>query len=518
MDQKTHVCVIGSGIAGGISALVCADSGLKVTVVTAAQDLLETATYAAQGGIVYDPLKTSKDRELLAQDIFKAGDGINYRPAVEQLITQGAAAVETFLIDRLGVNFDKTSQGNIDLILEGSHSKKRIAHQKDRTGIGIQKKLNEAMLAHPNIQILPGHSAIDLLTNAHHACETKYQHGSTEVLGCYVFDQASGDVKIIYADATVLATGGCGQVYRYTTNPTFSRGDGVAMASRAGARVSQLEYVQFHPSAFVHQGKTRFLLSEALRGHGAILRNHNGDAFMSRVHELKDLAPRDVVARAIYREMAGGKQPSVFLDMTHFSEDELKYNFPYIYTECKKYNLELSKDWIPVVPAAHYLCGGVWADLQGKTSLHKLYAVGEVACTGVHGANRLASTSLLEGLVWGAEAGKNIVKFHSKNPEWIKVKSWMTPGEQEDPALVQQDWDSLKHTMMNYVGVVRTQQRFDRASEMLPTLREQIERFYRTTKLSDSLIGLRNAVLCATLIFLHARRNTTSKGCHYLEP
>jgi L-aspartate oxidase len=511
----SDVCVIGHGLAGGVCAWVCADAGLKVTVVTASQDLTGCNTYHAQGGIIYDRGLTEEDTQALIQDICTVGDGMCYVPAVHKLVELGSQYVDEYLLKRLEVEFDVNAQGEVELIREAAHSVSRIAHSKDHTGQVIQSRLNHVLLQHPNIRLWKGATAIDLLSSRHHARNTVDRFGPNQVLGCYVLDHQSQEVVTVYADATVLASGGLGQIYLHTTNPQYSRGDGIAMAYRSGARVENLEYVQFHPSAFFYKGKIRFLVSEALRGYGAVLRNIQGEDFMKQYHPLKDLAPRDVVSRAVYREMALSKHPCVYLDLSHLNHQEVIQRFPLISKACAEYGFQLSRDWIPVVPAAHYHCGGVWVDLKGHSSLDRLYAVGEVSCSGLHGANRLASTSLLECLVWGVDAAKDIVEqIQSRRVSFMPVASWKSSRRAIDPTLVEQDWQTLKTTLMNYVGVIRTESRLKRAGEMLSSFKDQVETFYKETVLTDELIGLRNASLTAYLVYQFARRNKTSVGCH----
>ncbi|MCD6518406.1 MAG: FAD-binding protein, partial [Anaerolineae bacterium] len=396
-------------------------------------------------------------------------------------------------------------------------------HVSDSTGKAIQEKLVEALRAQPNIQLLTGHTAVDLLTPAHHSLDRLAIYEPLSCVGAYVFDQASGIVRIILAKAIILASGGLGQVFLHTTNPEGATGDGLAMAYRAGARIINAEYVQFHPTTFYHRGQARFLISEAVRGEGARLLNYHGEPFMHRyAPEWKELAPRDVVARSIHREMLRTGAPFVYLDIASVMPPEkIRERFPTIYHNCLEYGVDPTKEPIPVVPAAHYFCGGVWVDEWGRTNLARLYAVGEVSCTGVHGANRLGSASLLEGLVWGTRAAEDIRR---NLPGWKRINPrdippWKEEGitEDADPALVEHDMATIRHTTWYYVGLVRSRRRLERALRDLQNLRHDVDAFYRTTRLGTAIISLRNAVVAASIVANAAWENRESHGCHYRE-
>ena len=513
---ETDVLVIGAGIAGAITALKVAQAGARVTLLHRSLDSDESNTRWAQGGIIYTGPGDSP--ELLARDILEAGGHAGHAAAARVLAEEGPAAVLRVLVEELGVPFDRRAGGAFDVTEEGAHSVPRILHCADRTGFHIQEALWRAVEAQPNLTVRRGWAAVDLLTLSHHSRDPVHRYGPTACLGAYVFDRAGDRVQKIMARETVLATGGLGQLFIHSTNPPGARGDGIAMAYRAGARLVNLEYVQFHPTALYVPHAPRFLISESMRGEGARLTLPGGAEFMHRHHPLGSLAPRDVVARAIHQELLLSGAPCVFLDLTHKPADWIRQRFPTIHAECLKLGIDITVEPIPVVPAAHYSCGGVLTDLEGRTSLDRLWAVGEVACTGLHGANRLASTSLLEGLVFGLRAAEAVA--HSLTVrgdiEWPKIDPWKAEKDRADPALILQDWNTIKYTMWNYVGLIRTQKRMRRAYHLLRELQQEIEVFYATTRLDDDLIGLRNGVQAALAIIYAALQNRTSRGCHYL--
>jgi L-aspartate oxidase len=519
---KTDVLIIGCGIAGATAALRSArDEDLRITVITSARAPKESATYYAQGGIIYRGPDDSV--QLLAEDITGAGDGLNSPDAVAILCEEGPPLLRRILIEELGVPFDATRTGELHLTLEAAQSTARILHVADATGRAIEERLVEALLSRPNVELLTGHTAVDLLTPAHHSRDRRAVYEPLSCAGAYVFDQQRGEVIAFLAKATILATGGLGQIYLHTTNPPGARGDGLAMAHRAGARVINAEYVQFHPTAFYDRYAPRFLISEAVRGEGARLVTEAGEPFMQHYDaEWRDLAPRDVVARSIHQEMLAKGVKCVYLDLASYMPAErIRERFPNIYDQCLIYGVDIAKDLIPVVPAAHYSCGGMWVDEFGRTNLSNLYAVGEVSCSGVHGANRLASTSLLEGLVWGWRAAEDIMR--SIGPHWEAGPSDIPPWydqdltEVTDPALIIQDMTTIRHIMWNYVGLIRSSKRLERAIDDLSNLEREIEKFYRATKLTDALIGLRNAARTALIVANAAWENKESRGCHFRE-
>lgn len=516
---ESEVLILGCGIAGATAALTLADAGVPVTVVTRARAPEDSNTFLAQGGIIYTSPEDSPDQ--LTADILRAGAGHSYPKAAELLAEEGPGAIRRILFERAHIPFDHTDTGDLSLALEGGHSLPRIIHAADATGRAIQIGMLNCLVQHPNVTLLTGHTAVDLLTPSHHATKRLAVYEHRRCVGAYVFDQATRRVRRCLARATILATGGLGQIFLRTTNPVGARGDGIAMARRANVRIINAEYVQFHPTAFYHRQAARFLISEAVRGAGARLVDAHGQPFMERYDaQWKDLAPRDVVARSIHTEMLKHDVPCVYLDLhSYIDEEEIRSHFPTILTQCLEYGIDITRDLVPVVPAAHYFCGGVWVDEWGQTSLRNLYAVGEVSCTGVHGANRLASTSLLEGLVWGERAGHHIYERLQSGgfpPHNYPIAPWQDTGlEEADPALISQDMSSIKHIMWNYVGLERTAKRLERALRELHSLDLEIEQFYRRTQMSDELIGLRNAVKAAGVVTEAAWRNKASLGCHY---
>lgn len=518
--HETEVLVIGCGIAGGITALQLAEAGIPVTLATLTRKPEESATYYAQGGIVFRGREDSP--QSLKDDILRAGAGLCNPTSVDILVKEGPQLVEDLLLTKLHVPFDRLSDGKVSLVREGGHSLDRIAHATDATGRAIETRLIEALEAQHNITWLSSHTAVDLLTPAHHSKNRPTVYDPLSCVGAYFLNQTSGAVFPCLAKKTVLATGGLGQLYLRTTNPQSARGDGLAMAYRAGARVINCEFVQFHPTAFYQSNQPCFLISEAARGAGARVVDEHGEPFMQKYDpQWKDLAARDVVARSIYQEMFSRGVPNLYLDMrSYISATKIKDEFPTVFEQCMKHGIDVTHDLIPIVPAAHYFCGGVWVDEWGRTTVRDLFATGEVSCTGVHGANRLASTSLLEGLVWGNRAAKAIRDEIQKTrkPDPRDIPEWRTTEtETADPALISQDMSTIKHIMWNYVGLVRTKHRLQRALRELRHLEIEIERFYRAVRLSDGLLGLRNAVRAALIISLSAWENNESRGCHYRE-
>jgi len=516
---KSDVLIIGCGIAGSSAALEAAKSGLRVIVIAKNPELKESNTYYAQGGIV--SLGHDDNPELLKEDILETGDGINDPEAVEILAREGKEAVESVLISELKIPFTRSSPDSLDYAQEAGHSRRRILHIKDMTGQTIEEKFIEALKKYTNLTLLANHTAVDLLTVPHHSKNPRAHYKESQCIGAYVLDNQSNKVKTIFAPYTFLSAGGCGAVYLYTSNPKGAIGDGYAMAYRAGARIVNMEYIQFHPTSLFHRDAKGFLISETVRGEGGRLKTKDGQTFMENYSEKKDLAPRDEVTRAIYEEMTNTNSSYVYLDLASYAKIDIEKRFPNIYETCKTYGIDITKEPIPVVPAAHYCCGGVLVDGWGKSSLKGLYAVGEVSCTGVHGANRLASTSLLEGLVWGRRASKYIAShFDPETPyKASDIHDWYYPEVEEeiDPALINQDWVFICSTMWNYAGIIRTEKRLERARADLDYLRHRIERFYKEAKMDPEVVGLKHGIQVAQLITHAALSNPVSRGAHYIK-
>jgi L-aspartate oxidase len=501
---ECDILIIGSGMAGCSAALQAAKEKASVILATRACEPFQSNTYYAQGGIIF---KGEEDTEaLFISDFQNAGKNLCYPPALKQLWEEGPKLVQSILIEELNVPFAKTSNGKLHLTMEAAHSLPRIVHVADQTGKAIQEDFLNALQSFSNVTFLTKATAIDLLTLSHHSKNRLDLYLPPTCFGAFFYKQETQEVIAVKARETILATGGLGELYLHTTNPPGSRGDGYAMAYRAGARLMNMEYVQFHPtSLYLPHGK-RFLISEAVRGEGGKLVNAKGEPFMQKYHPLGDLAPRDVVAQSILAEMLATNSDCVFLDITHKEKSWIQKRFPHIYEECLKAGIDMAQKPVPVVPAAHYACGGVAVDLEGKTNIRRLYAVGEVACTGVHGANRLASSSLLEGLVWGTKAGLSAVRhLREESFSFPEIESWHYEKEEADSNLIQQDWMTIRQTMWNYVGLIRTPKRLERAADILSQLQREIEVFYRQSELSDELIGLRHGIQTAQLV-LHAAR------------
>lgn len=523
---QTDVLIIGTGIAGATAALKLAeDPNRHITVITREPDPHESNTGYAQGGIISRGPDDSAD--LLVKDILEAGAGASLPSAAHILAEEGPRVLDQILIAAARVPFDRGEGEAYEWGQEAAHSRRRILHVGDGTGSAIARGLVAQLKSKPNIQWFTNATAVDLITYPHHSRNPLDTYKPIVCHGAYVFDRNKGAVHRTLAGATVLATGGLGRIYRNTTNPAGARGDGLAMASRAGARIINAEYVQFHPTALAVPGAEGFLISEAVRGEGGILLTPDGQPFMAKyAPEWKDLAPRDVVARAIHTEMTERSYTYVLLDIaSHMEAEALRERFPNIYATCLKAGIDITREPIPVVPAAHYFCGGVQVDEWGRTNIANLYAVGEVSCTGLHGANRLASTSLLEGLVWGNRTAEHVGQIAnlSRVAETQianlrdSVPAWDESGltDDRDPALIQGDMQTIQNIMWHYVGLVRSGDRLSRAIRELRHLQNEIETFYRKTKLSDGLIGLRNAVEAALIVAQSAQHNRQSRGCHY---
>jgi L-aspartate oxidase len=512
MAHVFDTLVLGSGAAGLTYALKMAETG-TVAVVTK-RDRMNSNTRWAQGGIAIVVDKTDSFESHI-QDTMVAGDGLNNREIVRLCVEEGPARLKDLLA--IGVEFTRNpDDGALDLTREGGHSARRVVHAKDMTGLSIEEALVRAASAHPNIRFFEDHHAVDLITK-----KRLGMRGDDRCLGAYVLDNKTQKIEVFAGRVVMLATGGAGKVYRYTTNPDVATGDGIAMAYRAGCPIANMEFFQFHPTGLYHPQAKNFLVTEACRGEGGILRRLDGTAFMGDYHPLKDLAPRDIVARAIDAELKRTGDEHVLLDLTHKDPKFLEDHFPGVHAELMKFGIDMRKQPIPVVPTAHYCCGGVVVDRDGRTSLPGLLAAGEVTHTGLHGANRLASNSLLEAVVFGHRAAlvtKEIQASMGRTPfPDVQVPEWNT-GFATDPdenVLVSHAWEEVRSLMWNYVGIVRSNKRLSRAHNRLALLEKEIREDYWNFVLTRDLIELRNIALVASLIVECATMRQESRGLHY---
>ncbi len=511
--HRTDVLVIGSGIAGLYYALRVASRG-TVALITKKRGA-DSATNWAQGGIAA-VLSHEDSFEAHAQDTIAAGAGLCHEPVVQFVVERGPRMIDA--LRKLGADFDRVrgqpEPGHeFDLGREGGHSHRRILHHRDATGREVESALLKRARSHPNLFMFENHCGVDLVTS-----EKVGAAGPNRVLGAYVLDSQTGEVHLFPARITMLATGGAGKVYLYTSNPDIASGDGLAMAYRAGATLANMEFVQFHPTCLYHPQAKSSLISEAVRGEGGILRTRAGEAFMERHHPMKDLAPRDVVARAIDSELKRSGDEWVVLDITHRDPDFLRERFPNIAATCLRFGIDLTRDPIPVVPAAHYCCGGVRTDLRGETDLTDLFAAGEVTCTGLHGANRLASNSLLEALVFAeAAACETIDRLDSPTPAPLEAPPWESgeATESDEAVVISHNWDEIRRFMWNYVGIVRSDRRLARARNRIRSLQDEIREYYWNFKLTPDLIELRNLATVADLVIESAGLRKESRGLHY---
>lgn len=511
--KKFDFLVIGSGIAGFSFALNVAKHG-SVCVITK-EKAANTATQYAQGGISSVTYKPD-DFEKHINDTLIAGAGLCNPEVVRLVVTEAPEQVKRLV--EWGTQFDKTRDGKFDLHREGGHSEYRILHHKDNTGFEIQRALTEAVFKHPNITVYENHFAVEIITQHHLGEKVNRWRKDIECYGAYVLNRNSNTVETILAKVTVMATGGVGAVYQTTTNPSFSTGDGVAMVYRAKGMVENMEFIQFHPTSLYNPGeRPSFLITEAMRGYGAILRRKDGNKFMHKYDERENLAPRDIVARAIDNEMKSTGDEFVYLDVTHKDPEETKKHFPTIYHKCISLGLDITKEYIPVVPAAHYSCGGIKVDMNGHTSIGRLYAIGECSCTGLHGANRLASNSLLEAVVYADTASKDAAKqvgelsFRDDVPEWNDEGTSIP----EEMILITQSRKELEQIMSYYVGIVRSNLRLKRALDRMEILYHETESLYQRSVVSKELCELRNAIQTGYLIIKLAQQRRESRGLHY---
>ncbi len=516
--KKSDVLIVGSGIAGLTCAIKIAQArpDLKVTVMAKSQKE-ESNTRYAQGGIAAVWNESLDTMEKHIADTLDAGDGLCREDVVRMVVEEGPERVRELI--EWGARFDKELSGDYNLGREGGHTENRILHYKDITGWEIQRTLVDAATAFPNIEILENYFAIDLLTQHHLGFNVTRLTPDIECYGVYALDKHNLDVETHLARITILATGGAGQIYRATTNPIIASGDGMAMMYRAKGRINNMEFVQFHPTSLYNPAveSQAFLISEAVRGFGALLRTMDGEEFMHKYDERKSLAPRDIVARAIDNEMKRLGDEFVYLDCRHLNMDEFKIHFPNIYETCLAAGIDVSTHMIPVVPACHYFCGGILVDKRGRTSFNRLYAAGECTSSGLHGANRLASNSLLEGLVYGHNIAIEVVRTIDEFSFKEGIPGWDAMGttEPKEMVLITQSWKELKDIMSSYVGIVRSDVRLQRALDRLLLLYEETEMLYNNTTLSPQLCELRNLITIAYLVTRSASMRRESRGLHF---
>ena len=512
MDIRTDFLVIGGGIAG-LSFAIKAQR-LGSVAILSKRELVESNTNYAQGGIaaVWDRVHDSFEDHI--RDTLAAGAGLCHEDAVDITVRSAPDRIQELI--EYGVAFSrKDEEGHTDeydLGREGGHTRRRILHAKDLTGAEVVRALVAKARSLEGITFFEYHCTIDLVTT-----ERLGLPGPSRIVGAYVLDSRTQQVHTFHAPVVLLATGGLGKVYLYTSNPEIATGDGMAMAYRAGARVANMEFIQFHPTCLYHPEARNFLISEAVRGEGGVLRRKDGSTFMEKYHEMASLAPRDVVARAIDHELKSSGEACVYLDITHRDEAFLKKRFPNIYAKCLSFGIDMATDMIPVVPAAHYACGGVQTDSNGQTSIINLYASGEVACTGLHGANRLASNSLLEALVFSHRAFEFLRDHRPSQEDLPAIPPWndLNAPDSDEMVVVSHNWDEVRRLMWNYVGIVRTTKRLTRAAKRIEVLRDEIKEYYWNFKVTPDVIELRNIALVAELIIRSALWRKESRGLHY---
>ena len=514
MVRKFDFLVIGSGIAGMSFALKVAHKG-KVALICKS-GLEEANTYFAQGGVasVTNLLVDNFDKHI--EDTMIAGDWISDRSAVEKVVREAPAQIEELI--KWGVDFDKNEKGEFDLHREGGHSEFRILHHKDNTGAEIQDSLIKAVQRHPNIEVIENQFAVEILTQHHLGVTVTRQTPDNKCYGAYILDPKTGKVDTYLAKVTLMATGGVGAVYKTTTNPLVATGDGIAMVYRAKGTVKDMEFVQFHPTALYHPGdRPSFLITEAMRGYGGVLRTMDGKEFMQKYDPRLSLAPRDIVARAIDNEMKNRGDDHVYLDVTHKDPEETKKHFPNIYEKCLSLGIDITKDYIPVAPAAHYLCGGILVDLNGQSSIERLYAVGECSCTGLHGGNRLASNSLIEAVVYADAAAKHSLRVVDQYAYNEAIPEWNDEGTRspEEMVLITQSMKEVNQIMSTYVGIVRSDLRLKRAWDRLDIIYEETESLFKRSVASREICELRNMVNVGYLIMRQAMERKESRGLHY---
>ena len=513
MIKETDFLVIGTGIAGLSFALKTARHS-RVLLVTKT-NINETNTRYAQGGIAAVTYKPDNFEKHI-KDTLIAGDGLCDKKVVEMVVREAPAKIKE--LAEFGVHFDKNNEGKYDLGREGGHSEHRVLHHKDMTGYEVQRVLTKKVKEHPNIEVLEHHFVVDILTQHHLGKKVKREHNDIACYGAYVFDMISDQVITVLSKVTLMATGGSGNIYMTTTNPSVATGDGIAMTYRAKGLIENMEFVQFHPTALYNPGEQpTFLITEALRGFGGILKNIKGEKFMNKYDKRGSLAPRDIVARAMDHEIKVSGDDHVYLDCTHLEADKLKSHFPNIYERCFSLNIDITKDMIPVIPAAHYQCGGIKVDMNGQSSINRLYAAGEVSCTGLHGANRLASNSLIEAIVYANNAAEHAlgrlkdINIEKNLPQW----EYTGIRHPEEMVVVTQNFKEMQQIMSNYVGIVRSNLRLERALRRLEIIYEETEQLYKISLLSKQLCELRNLINVGYLIIKMAKEMKDNRGLHY---
>ncbi len=513
MTHKFDFLVIGSGIAGMSFALKVADKG-KVAIICKTT-LEEANTFYAQGGIA-SVTAPFDDFEKHIKDTLIAGDSLSDINVVEKVVKEAPAQINELI--GWGVDFDKDDKGNFDLHKEGGHSEFRILHHKDTTGAEIQTSLISRIKKHPNIKVFEHHFAIEILTQHHLGQKVTKHTENIECYGAYILDERTRNIHTLLSKVTMIATGGIGSIYQTTTNPLVATGDGIAMVYRAKGLVKDMEFVQFHPTALYNpKERPSFLITEAMRGYGAVLKTRNGKEFMQKYDERKSLAPRDIVARAIDTEMKNRGDDFVCLDVTHKDPEETKKHFPNIYEKCLSEGIDITKDFIPVAPAAHYLCGGIVVDLNGQTSIKRLYAAGECSCTGLHGANRLASNSLIEAIVYADSAANHAKANIDYYPFNEKIPVWNDEGTSlpEEMVLITQSGKEVGQIMSNYVGIVRSNLRLKRALDRLEILYQETENLFIRSVVSRDICELRNIINVGYLVIKQAMERKESRGLHF---
>ncbi len=514
MIKKFDFLVIGSGIAGMSFALKVAKKGSVALICKT--ELEEANTFFAQGGVASVTNLQVDNFEKHIQDTMIAGDWISDRAAVEKVVKEAPGQIRQLI--QWGVDFDKNEKGEFDLHREGGHSEFRILHHKDNTGAEIQESLIKAVKQHPNITIFNHHFAVEIITQHHLGIIVTRHTPGIKCYGAYILNEETGQVDTFLSKVTLMATGGVGAVYRNTTNPLVATGDGIAMVYRAKGLVKDMEFIQFHPTALYHPGdRPCFLITEAMRGYGGVLRTMDGKEFMQKYDKRLSLAPRDIVARAIDNEMKNRGEDHVYLDVTHKDPKETRKHFPNIYEKCLSLGIDITKDYIPVAPAAHYLCGGIKVDLNGESSINRLYAVGECSCTGLHGGNRLASNSLIEAVVYADAAARHSLSVIDRYEFNDEIPEWNDEGttHNEEMVLITQSMREVNQIMGSYVGIVRSDLRLKRAWVRLDILYEETENLFKHSKASREICELRNMINVGYLITRQAMERKESRGLHY---